>query len=366
MDLDGVFTAVVEQQASDVFLKVGAPACLRIRGRLQALGPQPLSRADVRQFAYDLMGPERQQAFQTQRELNFAFERKAEGRFRANVLWQRGDLALVIRRIREHIPSFEDLNLPAEVLRRFAKERHGLVLITGPTGSGKSTTVAAILESINQTSPCHIVTLEDPIEFLFEEKQAVINQREIGVDTRSFSEGLKNVFRQSPDVLFLSDLRDRETTEAALLAAEAGQLVLSCIHATNAMTTIERLVACFPPHQHSMIRLRLSLVLNGLLSLRLVPRCDGPGQAPSCEILVMTPTIRELVREGRSEQLPQVLHDGTIHGMQTMTQALHQLIRKGWVSVEAALQVSEHPEELQRAIRDIRAIRDARDSTVGL
>ncbi|MBI3311912.1 MAG: PilT/PilU family type 4a pilus ATPase [Candidatus Omnitrophica bacterium] len=364
MDLDRVFSAVVEQQASDVFLKVGAPAYLRIRGRLQALGPQPLSRADLLQFAYDLMGPERQQVFQAQRELNFAFERDAAGRFRANVLWQRGNLALVIRRIHDRIPSFEDLNLPAEVLRRFAKERQGLVLITGPTGNGKSTTVAATLECINQTSACHIVTLEDPIEFLFEEKQAVINQREIGVDTRSFSEGLKNVFRQSPDVLFLSDLRDRETTEAALLAAEAGQLVLSCIHATNAMTTVERLVACFPPTQQSMIRFRLSLVLNGVLSLRLVPRCDGPGQVPACEVLVMTPTVRELIREGRSEQLPHALHEGAIHGMQTMTQALYQLIRKGWISVEAALAVSEHPDELQRAIREIRAIRDARDSTL--
>lgn len=372
MNLDGVFTAVVERRASDVLLKVGAPAYLRVRGRLEAFGQQSLSRADVLQFAYDLMGPDRQQVFQAQRELNFAFERDPAGRFRANVLWQRGNLALVIRRIHDRIPSFEDLNLPGEVLRRLAKERQGLVLITGPTGNGKSTTVAATLEHINQSSACHIITLEDPIEFLFEEKQAVINQREIGVDTRSFSEGLKNVFRQSPDVLFLSDLRDRETTEAALLAAEAGQLVLSCIHATNAMTTVERLVACFPPNQQSMIRFRLSLALTGVVSLRLVPtcaareqsevgtagrpRCDGPGQVPACEVLVMTPTVRELIREGRTEQLPQALHEGAIHGMQTMTQALYHLIRNGWVTVEAALAVSERPDELQRAIREIRAL----------
>jgi twitching motility protein PilT len=362
MDFNPVFQAMVDQRASDVFLKVGSPAFLRIRGQLHPVGSQRLSRADILQFAYDLMGAERQQVFQAQREMNFAFEREAIGRFRANVLWQRGDLALVIRRIQDRIPSFEELNLPADVLSRLAKERHGLVLIAGPTGSGKSTTAVAILEHINRISACHIVTLEDPIEFLFEEQQAVINQREIGVDTRSFSEGLKNVLRQSPDVLFVSDLRDRETTEAALLAGEAGQLVISCIHTTSAVTTVERVVAFFPSNQQPMVRFRLSLILQGILCLRLVPRCDGPGLVPACEILVMAPTIRKLIREGHSEQLPQALHDGAIHGMQTQAQALYQLIRRGLVSRDAALEASDHPEELRRAVREIRAIRDAHDS----
>ncbi len=359
MDTDRIFQAVAEQHASDLFLKVGAPPFIRVNDRLTACGAQPLGRTELLQFAYDLMGPERQQLFHAQRELNFAFERKPLGRFRANVLWQRGSIALVIRRIQERSPNFETLNLPAAVLTRLAQERRGLVLIAGPTASGKSTTTAAILEHINQTRACHIVTLEDPIEFLFTEDRGVINQREVGVDPRSFSEGLKNVLRQSPDVLFLSDIRDRETMDAALFAAESGQLVLSCIHTTNALTTIERLVSFFPPHQHQTIRFRLSLVLKGLVCLRLLPRCDADGQIPACEILVMTPTIRELLREGKTEQIPALLHEGSLHGMQTMTQALYRLVRAGRVSAEDARTAADSPEELELALREIRATKDA-------
>jgi twitching motility protein PilT len=202
------------------------------------------------------------------------------------------------------------------------------------------------------------VTLEDPIEVQLEERQAIINQREIGVDTRSFTEGLKNVLRQSPDVLFLSDLRDRETMEAALFAAESGQLVITCIHTTSAAATIERIVATFPANQHGLIRYRVSLVLKGVLSLHLLPRRDGAGQVPACEILIMTPTIRELIREGRPQDIPPFLHDGALQGMQTMTQALHRLVQEGTVSVEAAMQAAEHPEELELALRGIRGIRD--------
>lgn len=362
MDSDALFKTMVDERASDLFLKVGARPFVRVDGRLQACGAERLSRADILQFAYDLMGPERQQVFQAQRELNFAFERSAIGRFRANVLWQRGSLALVIRRVQGRIPTFDDLHLPAEVLRRFANERQGLVLISGPTGSGKSTTAASILDSINQTTACHIVTLEDPIEFLFEEQQSVINQREVGVDTRSFSEGLKNVLRQSPDVLFISDIRDRETMESALLAAESGQLVLSCIHTTSVLTTIERVVSFVPPHQQQTLRFRLSLVLKGIVSLRLLPRCDGRGQIPACEIVVMTPAIRECLREGHTEQIPPLVRDGSLHGMQTMLQALYQLVHSGHVSQEDALRVTDSPEELVLALREIRAAKDIREA----
>ena len=354
-----LFQTMVERQASDLFLKVGTPPCLRIDGRVQACGAERVSRAELLQFAYDLMGPERQQLFQSQRELNFAFEREAVGRFRANVLWQRGSLALVIRRVDKRIPTLQELHLPAAVLTQLARVPQGLVLITGPTGNGKSTTAAAILEHLNHTTACHIVTLEDPIEYVFEDGQAVINQREVGVDTRSFSDGLKNIFRQSPDVLFVSDLRDREAMESALLAAESGQLVFSCIHTTNALGTIERVVAFFPPHQQATIRFRLSLALKGIVSLRLIPRRDGLGQVPACEVLVMTPTIRELLRENRPEQIPPLLHDGAIYGMQTMTQALYALVRNGLVAPEAARALAECPEELDLSLQEIRSTRDA-------
>ncbi len=359
MDLDRLFRAMVEQEASDLFLKVGNHPFFRIHGKLIPIGEESLTQQQVVEFASDLIGPHRRQLFHAERELNFAFERAGVGRFRANVLWQKGTMALVIRRVQSAIPTLDELNLPAEVLTRFLQEQHGLILITGPTGSGKSTTVSAMLEHLNQTVPKHIVTLEDPIEFQFKEQQSIINQREVGVDTRSFSEGLRNVLRQNPDVLFVSDIRDRETMEASLLAAEAGQLVLSCLHTTNVVSTIERLVAFFPSHQQQLIRLRLSLALRGIVCLRLLQRADGSGRVPACEILVATPTVRELIREGRTEQLPPTLHDGLMYGMQTFTRALHQRYRQGDVDLEEALRHADSPEELQLAIREIRSTRDA-------
>ncbi len=358
MDADRLFKAMVEQEASDLFLKVGNRPFLRIHGKLLPIGETRLTQDEIVDVASELMGPHRRQLFHAQRELNFAFDRAGIGRFRANVLWQKGTMALVIRRIQRRSFSFAQLNLPGEVLSRLMEEQHGLILLTGPTGSGKSTTIAAMLDFVNQSTPRHIVTLEDPIEYQFEEDQAIINQREVGVDTRSFSEGLKNVLRQSPDVLFISDIRDRESLEAAIIAAEAGQLVLSCLHTTNAVTTIERLVALFPPHQQQLIRLRLSLILRGLVSLRLLSRSDGQGRIPACEVLVASPMVRELIRDGRTDQLPAAMHDGGMYGMQTFTQALYRRFRQGEVTLEEALRYADSPEELQLAVREIRAIRD--------
>ncbi len=360
MDVDQYFKAMGEQEASDLFLKVGSRPFLRINGKLTPFGKDKLTQEQLAAFASELMGPQRKLLLNAERELNFAFERDGAGRFRANVMWQRGEMALVIRRIRRFVGSFEELNLPAPVLSRLAQESSGLVLMTGPTGCGKSTTSASILGYINHGSPRHIMTLEDPIEFQFEEDQAIINQREIGTDTRSFSEGLKNALRQSPDALFISDIRDIETMEAALLAAEAGQLVLSCVHSTNVMATIERIVAFFPPHQHELIRLRLSMVLKGVISLRLLARADGKGRIPACEVLVLTPTVRELLREGRTDQLPSIMAESGMVGMQTFTQALYDRCRAGLVSPEEALKYAESPEELQLALQEIRSIRDAR------
>ena len=359
MEIDRLFRAMVEQEASDLFLKAGATPFLRINGKLLPVGDEKISHEQIIETANELMGSHQRQLFHAERELNFAFERAGVGRFRANVLWQRGRMALVVRRVNRSIPNFTELHLPTEVLTQLAGEQHGLILITGPTGSGKSTTAAAILDFVNQTMPRHIVTLEDPIEFQFEEAQAIVNQREIGADTRSFSEGLKNVLRQSPDVLFLSDIRDREGMETALLAAESGQLVLSCLHTLNVVTTIERLIAFFPLSQQEITRLRFSIVLRGIISLRLLSRSDGTGRIPACEVLVMTPTVRELIRSGRAEHVPSAMHDGAMSGMQTFTQALYQRYRQGEVDLEEALRYADHPEELQLAIREIRSGRDA-------
>ena len=360
MDLDRLLKAMVEQEASDLFLKVGNHPFLRIHGKLIPVGDTDLSQEAITEAASALMGPQRRQVFHAERELNFAFDRAGIGRFRANVLWQKGTMALVIRRISRSVPGFAELNLPAEMLSRLLGEQSGLILVTGPTNSGKSTTIAAMLDHLNQHTAKHIVTLEDPIEYQFEEDQAIINQREIGNDTRSFSEGLRNVLRQSSDVLFVSDIRDREAMEACLLAAEAGQLVLSCLHTTNAVTTIERLVAFFPPYQHQLIRLRLSLALRGIVSLRLLLRRDGSGRVPACELLVATPTVRELVRDGRTGDLPPALANGAIFGMQTFTQALYRLYRTQEVELEEALRYADSPDELQLAVREIRPIKDVR------
>lgn len=357
MDETRLFQAMVEQGASDLFLKVEAVPCLRIHGRVHAAGDQRLTRADLLALIDRLLGAEQQRVLQTQRELNLAFERPGVGRFRANVLWEQGQPALVIRRVQQQIPTFEELRLPAGVLTRLCAEPPGLVLVTGPTGNGKSTTVSAMLESINRTRRCHIVTLEDPIETCFESRQAIITQREIGVDTRSFSDGLKNVFRQSPDVLFISDIRDQETMESALLAAESGQLVLSCVHTTNVMTTLERLISFFPPHQHHAARFRLSLAIKGIVCLRLLPHLRG-GQIPACEVLVMTPRIRELLREDRPDQIPLLLRDGGLDGMQTFTQGLYELVTRGDVAPEQALRVADSPNELELALRHIRGAGD--------
>jgi len=358
MEIERLLKAMVEQEASDLFLKVGNRPFLRIHGKLMAVGEEKFTEEQLLQVGAGLMGPQGRQLFYAERELNFAFERPGIGRFRANVLWQKGTMALVIRRVQRAIPSFEELSLPAEVLRRLISEQHGLILVTGATGTGKSTTVAAMLDYLNQTSAKHIVTLEDPVEYQFEEEQAIINQREIGADTRSFSEGLRNVLRQSPDVLFLSDIRDRETMEAALLAAEAGQLVFSCLHTTNCVTTVERIVAFFPPHQHQLIRLRLSLVIRGIVSQRLLMRADGAGRIPVCEILVASPTVRELIRDGRTETLSAALHEGGMYGMQTFTQALYQRYRNHEVDLEEALRYADSPDDLQLAIREIRPTKD--------
>lgn len=358
MELNPLLQGLVEQEATDLFLKGGNRPFLRRHGVLVALAGEPLTSEQVTALVTELMGPSQRQQFYADRELNFAFDRAGLGRFRANLMWQQGRVALVIRRVPRLIPSFDALHLPAEVLQRLSREPQGLVLITGSTDAGKSTTAAAILEHINQTTALHIVTLEDPIEYQFDEARALINQREIGGDTRSFREGLKHVLRQSPDVLFVSDIRERDTMEAALLAAEAGQLVISCLHTTNVVTTIERLVAFFPVHEHTVIRLRLSQALRGVIAQRLVPRQDGQGRVPVCEVLISTPTVRELIREGQTARLPAVMEEGSLFGMQTFTQALYWRVRQKNIAPQAARRAADSPEALDLALKDIRPIRD--------
>ena len=328
MNFEGLLLSMAEQGAADLYLKVGNRPFLRVNGQLVPQGTEKLTREDVEDLAKQLMGPERSVQFKSQLEMNFAFERHGLGRFRANTLVQKGSFALVIRRIKREVQTFDELRLPVKALTELVGQRKGLILVTGATSNGKSTTVAALLNHINQ--------------------------REIGTDTHSFSEALRNVLRQAPDVIFISDIRDTETVSSALAAAEAGNLVLSCLHTVNVENTIERLVTFFPPHQHPQVRLRLSLVLQGIVSLRLLPRHDGQGRVPACEVLVATPTIRELIREGRTAELAAYMEDGAMFGMQTFNQSLAELVREGLVSVEEAKHHADSPDELELAARQLR------------
>jgi len=306
------------------------------------------------------MGSERQKALKVNREINFAFNQDGIGRFRANAYFEKGSLALVIRLIQGEIQSLEELDLPAEPLKQIMEASHGLLLITGRTGSGKSTTAASVLEHLNQTKACHIVTLEDPIEFLLKEKKAVVSQREVGLDTLSFEEGLKSIFRQSADVLFISDIYDQRVMEIVLLAAESGQMVVSCLHAANVINALERVIAFFPEHQQPAVQFRLSLALRGIVSQRLLPRQGGSGLIPACEVMVATPTMTKLLREGRLVEMPPLMEEGGIQGMQTLCQALYQRVHRRQVEAEAALKVADSPEELELALREIRATKDVR------
>lgn len=355
-DINTFLREAAERDASDLYLKAGNRPFLRVDGQLAPLAGSPLTVEDLVAITRHLLGEERQRQFTQFHEQNFAFEADGVGRFRANALYQRGRPALIIRRIRQRVPTFQELNLPTEVLRRFAEESRGLILFTGTTGSGKSTTVASWLDYINQHYAKHIVTLEDPIEFVFAEQQSVINQREVGLDTPSFSEGLKHVLRQSPDVLYVSDLRDQETVTSAINGAEAGLLVVACLHTLNATNTIERLVNFFPPHQHAEVRLLLSMVLRGVMSLRLIPRQSG-GRVPACEVMVVTPTIRELIKEDRTDHMPPFLQEGALFGMQTFHQALVHLYRNGQITLENARRFADSRDELELALKDVQGFR---------
>jgi twitching motility protein PilT len=251
------------------------------------------------------------------------------------------------------IPTFEDLNLPLMQMRKLAAMRRGLVLITGIAGSGKSTTIASMLEYINQTRHCHIVTIEDPIEYVYENKQSLVNQREVGIDTHDFIDALRMVVRQAPDVIMIGEMRDLQTMEAAISAAETGHLVFSTLHTVNAVQTVERIITFFPPHQHDLIRLQLSMVLQGVISQRLLPKKESAGRVPALEIMISSPTIKDILAEGRTDELLPALQEGDYYGNMTFNQSLKLLYEKGLISLEEAMTAADNPDELKLEIRGI-------------
>jgi len=335
--IDHLLAQMVERNASDLHLTVGIPPVLRIHGELKPIADlPPLVLEDTHALARGLMSEKQMGKFERNREIDFAISLKRLGRFRVNCFFQKGAIGLVARAIPAKIPTLSELNLPA-IVGDMVKHKQGLVLFTGPTGSGKSSSLAALIDIINKQRRCHIMTIEDPIEFVHSHKLSVINQRELGDDTFSFAEALKHVLRQDPDVILVGEMRDLETISLAITAAETGHLVFSTLHTIDTAQTIDRIIDVFPPHQQGQVRYQLALVLRAIFAQQLLLRSDGNGRVPSLEILLNTPAVSNLIREGKAHQIYSVLQTNTKEGMTTMDNYIKELYIKGVITKTEAL-----------------------------
>lgn len=350
MELKQLAALAAERRASDLFLKEHAPPTLRIDGRIAPTDLPVLNADEMRELAYSIMNHEQIGRFERRHELDLAFTIPDVARYRANIYQQRGSLGVVLRIIPLSIYSLDQLGMP-QVIADLCKLKQGLILITGPTGCGKSTTLAAMIDLINSNRRCNIVTIEDPIEFVHDDKMSILNQREVGIDTDSFSEALKFVVRQSPDVILIGEMRDVETMNVALQASETGHLVFSTVHTTSASETMERIINMFPPHDKHQICLRLASSMKGIVSQKLLPRMDTDGRIASIEIMVGNPTVSKLIEEGRSGQLYQAIAEGGFWGMQTMNQCLCKYYKAGMISEDEALTNAGNVTELKQMIR---------------
>lgn len=351
MDLREIAAEAAAVRASDIFLKAGSKPMIRLNGKIANVGDYPaLTGEDVQMMAYSIMSHEQIGRFERRHELDLAFTIENVARFRANIYQQRGTPGIVLRIVPLNISSIDELGLP-HAIRDLAGHRQGLVLVTGPTGCGKSTTLAAIIDLINETKRSNIVTVEDPIEFIHPDKMSVVNQREIGIDTDSFTDALKSVVRQSPDVILIGEMRDVETMNVALAASETGHLVLSTVHTCSAAETLDRIMNMFPPHDKNTVCMRLSVALKGVLSQKLVPTVDGKGRVAAIEIMVVNPTIVKLLEEGRSGQVYQAISEGEFWGMQTMNQCLLKYFKDGIITEEEALANAGNYTELKQLLR---------------
>jgi twitching motility protein PilT len=354
---------MVKENASDLVLKANGCPAVRVAGVIRFLGDQPLPAELMRSYIDEVLGERLREEFERTGASDTAVSLPGVGRFRCNAFHQCGEFGLVFRAIKQEIPSFKDLNLPVDPLKRLASLKRGLVLATGIAGSGKSTTLASMIEYVNRTMNKHIITIEDPIEFRFEDKRSIVNQREVGVDVINFAGALRQAMRQSPDVILIGEMRDAETVSAAISAAETGHLVFSTLHTVNAVQTVERIISFFPPHQHELLRLQLALNLAGVCSLRLVKNKDGTAMVPAVELLINTPTVRELLEQGQTRTLPKALAEGSYYGTMTFNQSLIRLFQAGNISLEDALAASDNPDDLKMQMRGI--TQGATNSRVG-
>lgn len=322
-----ILKIAIDAGASDVHLTVASPPIMRVNGRLKRIGDERLMPDDTMRIIKEMLTPEQNETFEEKGELDISYSNPGLGRFRVNLYKQRGSYSMALRVVALNIPSMETLRLPL-VLKELATKQRGLILVTGPTGSGKSTTLAAMIDHMNQTRNEHIITIEDPIEYLHKHQLSIVNQREIGHDSHSFANALRAALRQDPDIIQVGEMRDLETISTAITAAETGHLVMSTLHTIGAAKTVDRIIDVFPPHQQQQIRVQLASVIEAVISQQILPKADGTGRVAAFEVMVANPAIRNLIREGKTHQIQNVIQTGSNQGMQSMDASLIELYRK--------------------------------------
>jgi twitching motility protein PilT len=352
VDLAQLINTVLRSGASDLHITAGTPPLMRLNGSLQAMKGPVLTPTDTRELIYGILTEDQRKRLETDLEIDFSYAVPGAARFRVNAYFQRGSMAAALRVVPTVIKPLEELGLPSS-LHQWTTKHRGLVLVTGPTGSGKSTTLASLINEINDTRSCHIMTVEDPIEFLHSSKHSMVNQREVGADTRSFPAALRSALRQDPDVIMVGEMRDLETIQIALTAAETGHLVFATLHTSDAPQTIDRVIDVFPPFQQQQVRVMLANGLEGICCQQLVPTVSG-GRVVVCEVLMPTPGIRNLIREGKTHQIYSAIQTGSQYGMQSLDSSLAALVRSGMISQKEASERASDEEELNRLLGRVR------------
>lgn len=360
MNLRQMLVEMLGQRASDLHLRVGIKPTLRVDGRLKPLDCEPLSKEGMAEIFSQIVSPDQEKRFNSRNEMDLALSVTKLGRFRINLYRQRGTPGVAIRSVNTEVPSFDELNLP-EKLRDLCESRRGLVVVTGTTGSGKSTTMAAMIEHINATRSENIMTIEDPIEYIYRDRLSIISQREVGADTENFAAALRHAFRQDPDVILIGEIRDMETMGIALSAADTGHLVLTTLHTLNAVETVSRIISFFPPHQHQQIRLLLAGTIEAIVCQRLLPRHDQPGRVPAVEILTSTGAVRDaLIDPMKTNMILELIEQGNVqYGMQSFDQSIMKMYQRGWLSYDVAMQSATNPDDFDLRVKGITSASDA-------
>ena len=359
MNIRQIFKTMVDAGASDLYLRTKAIPKARVEGEIKNIGEEVVSKSEMEKITnYLLETDERRIKYRENFDVDFIHEDPDCGRFRVNIFTQRGTPAVVCRYVRSDMKSFDELNLPGEILKLFCEETKGIFLVCGPAGNGKSTTIATMIEYINTISSKHIVTIEDPIEFLFKDNKSIINQREVGIDVLNYPSALKHVTQQSPDIIYIGNVRDRDTMQAAVTATELGTFVITTLHTVNAVQTLMRMINFFPPHMHDEVRLQLSVMLRGTLSLRLLKRKDGQTRIPAFETMVVTPTVARLIRENKINEIQNFIDEGELFGMQSFKSSMVKLVKDGIVDEEEARQYADSKDDFNLALKGLKRYTD--------